>query len=293
MARLALVAVLGVTDPAVAARHAGGRLVVGDPAGGVRHDRLVTTLAGRVVVTRAAHAFAGEIDAAVRTTPLCVLVVGGDYRLARRVGAGLLASVAGDAELRLVAHRAVGRVGKRPLLVLALDERLGVVRRHEIELLGVALPALVTRRHETLLGVIEAVTAVAREHVGPRRAVDVVAEGRVARGAGVVASQVLGVGEDEPSRLDVVDVGMAVHALGHRGRAGGIDLHRGATARGIDHGVVRVRHLRDLDLLLLVARVAVLRADVTHHAAVHVGLRGVSVRLLRPVLGVRLRLQRD
>ena len=115
---------------------------------------------------------------------------------------------------------------------------------------------------------------------GNRNALRAVAELGVAGLAAIRALQMLCVGEDQAPGNDRVEIRVAVDALGHVGRAVGIDLDRWALGPLRDHRSVGVRQRVDLDVLLEVTGVAVLASRVTHHAVVGAGLLGL--------LGVRL-----
>ena len=157
---------------------------------------------------------------------------------------------------------------------------LEVLRVARVALLGGDLPAA---------RVLQAVAAIARQHVGRLHAEGRVRELLVAGLTGVVANEVIRVSEDQLTGHEGVEVRVAVDALRHRHGAIGVDLDRRALGLGIDDRVIDVGHLGHLGRLFRVTLIAVLGPRVTHHASVD-ALRVARNRmgLLRPVVAVVL-----
>ena len=101
---------------------------------------------------------------AVGALPIALLVGHGDHCARRCVLALASPLMARDAKDRLVAHRTVRGIRSRTCLVIATDELVGVILRHQLEARGVTFVAGVCR-HEPLVLVLKPVAPVAGLHV--------------------------------------------------------------------------------------------------------------------------------
>ena len=169
----------------------------------------------------AAVALLRQEQFAVKALPVALLVRRRDDLSGWRVLARAASLMTVDAELGLMAHGAVRRVGTRADLVIALDELVRVVLGNQLESWGMTLVAFLGG-NQALALMLKTMAAITPLHVGALGAAGRVPELGVAHLALVRAGEVHCVCEDQP-------------ALRHVGRPGREDLDRGRLGALADH----------------------------------------------------------